>query len=171
MSASHVSSRRLNRYWRRPDEGEALWLLGGLYTFKALGEETGNAYTLVEVVAEAGFAVPLHFHDEEEEGFYVVAGEVSFIIGEQTVRTGAGSFAFVSRGVNHTFKFESPGSRLLLLLTPGPAPQEALFREMGEPAKTHTIPPAPEGLPDLQRLAEIAAKHGTKIVGPPPGGG
>ena len=28
-------------YFLGSDEGEAIWLLGGLYTFKALGEQTG----------------------------------------------------------------------------------------------------------------------------------
>ena len=31
------------------DDGERLWLLGGLYTFKASGDETGDAYTLFQV--------------------------------------------------------------------------------------------------------------------------
>lgn len=154
---------------RGADEGEALWLLGGLYTFKALGQDTGGAYTLVEVQGPGGFAAPLHLHEAEEEGFFVVRGEVSFVLGDDTVKASAGSFAFAPRGLAHAFRFESPDAVLLLLITPGGAGHEELFREMGEPAAERAIPPPPESPPDPERLAEIAARHGTRIVGPPPG--
>jgi hypothetical protein len=74
----------------------------------------------------------------------------------------------VPAGVPHAFRFDSPEAKLLLLLTPGGAGHEGLFQEMGEPAGQHVVPPSLEAPPDFARLAEIAAKHGTKIVGPPP---
>src|SRR5713226_4829843 len=60
-----VHTPALKDYRRGPADGERLGILGGLYTFKALGEETGGAYTLVEVQAAAGFAAPLHWHERE----------------------------------------------------------------------------------------------------------
>lgn len=64
-----------------------------------------------------------------------------------------------------------PDSRLLLLITPGAAGHEAIFAELGEPATVRTLPPPPEGPPDAERLTAIAASHGTRILGPPPGTG
>jgi quercetin dioxygenase-like cupin family protein len=159
----------MKEYWRHPDEGEAIWLLGGLYTFKSLGDENRNAYTVVEVLGSAGFAAPMHFHEREEEGFYVAEGQATLFIGEETISARSGSWAFVPRGVKHAFRLDSPETRLLLLITPGAAGHEGLFREMGDPAESHAIPPPPQEPPDPQRLAEIAARHGTTIVGPPPG--
>jgi len=58
---------------RSPVEGEALWVLGGLFSYKALNAETG-AYLACEVKAPEGYAIPVHYHDEEEEGFLRRAG-------------------------------------------------------------------------------------------------
>lgn len=151
---------------RTPDEEEALWVIGGLYTYKALHAETG-AYFACEVQAPDGFAIPVHFHDDEEEGFYVATGEATIFLGDEQHRLPAGAFAVAPRGVRHAFRLETPGTTLLLLLSPGPK-HEALFREMGEPARERVPPPPAGAPPDSGRLAEIAARHGTQIVGPPP---
>lgn len=143
-------------------------MLGGLYTYKAVGADNGNAYTLIEVRGHNGLATPHHVHEREEEGFYVVDGEVTLILGDQTIQARAGSFAFAPRGAPHAFRFASETATLLLLLTPGAAGHEDLFRELGVPAERHVIPPPPGGAPDFARLAEIAASHGTRIIGPPP---
>ena len=76
-------------YFLGSDEGEAIWLLGGLYTFKALGEQNGDQYTVVEVSGPGGargLAAPLHFHEREDEGFYIVEGEITLVIGDETSR-------------------------------------------------------------------------------------
>lgn len=153
--------------WRVPGQEDAVWLLGGLYSYKARGRDTGGAYSLFEV--QGPVATPKHVHSAEEEAFYVVDGEVSFLIGEELVRGGPGTFAFVPRGVEHGFRIESENAKLLLLLTPGATGHESLFEEMGEAAVSHVVPPPPETPPDPERLGEIAARHGTRIVGPPIG--
>ena len=157
----------LRGFWRGPEEGDDIWLLGGLYTFKARGSDNGDAYSLFEV--QGPVATPRHLHEREEEGFYVVEGKVTFLIGDQTIEATPGTFAFVPRGVEHGFKLESAEAKLLLLLTPGNAGHEDLFTEMGEPAGAHEVPPPPESPPDVEELAAIAARHGTRIVGPPLG--
>ena len=157
----------VREFWRKPDEGDRIWLLGGLYTFRARGGETANAYSLFEVQGQV--AAPRHLHDREDEGFYVVEGEVTLAIGEETIEGTAGTFALVPRGVEHAFTIETPEARLLLLVTPGDAGHEDLFTEMGQPAANHEIPPPPSGPPDVERLAAIAARHGTTILGPPIG--
>jgi quercetin dioxygenase-like cupin family protein len=152
---------------RANDEGEAVWLLGGLYTFRALNQETGQ-YTLVELKGPEGLAIPIHYHELEEEGFYVVKGEVTVFLGDDERTLAAGGFAWAQRGLRHTFRLETADATLLLLITPGPA-HEAMFREMGEVAAERIIPMRPSAPPDPAVLAEVAAKHGTRIVGPPPG--
>lgn len=152
---------------RGPEEGEALWILGGLYTYRALPAETGNAYLMVEVEGPKGLGAPLHFHDDEEEGFYVVSGTVRFVIGERIVDAGPGSFALAPRGEKHAFALASPDAKVLLLLSPGPK-HEHLFRAIGEPAARRAVPPPSTIPPDLERMARTAASYGTHIVGPPP---
>lgn len=150
---------------RGPEEGEALWVTGGLYTYKSVFAETG-AYFACEVKAPLGFAIPVHFHDDEEEAFYVARGEVTIFLGEEARRLPAGGFALAPRGVRHAFRLEADDTTLLLLLSPG-TKHEALFRELGSTAPRRVVPP-PAPPADVARMTEIAARLGTRIVGPPP---
>jgi quercetin dioxygenase-like cupin family protein len=155
-------------YWLGEDEGRALWMLGGRYTFKARGANNGNEYTLVEVAGPDGFAIPVHLHEHENEGFYVARGEIGFVVGDRTITAAPGSFVFAPRGVHHAFRLQSPEARLLLLITPGAAGHEDMFEEMGEPAPAKAPPARSDAPPDAELLGAIALKHGTRIVGPPP---
>lgn len=151
---------------RDHDEGEALWVIGGLYTYKAVHSESG-AYFACEVKAPAGFAIPVHFHDDEEEGFYVASGKATIFLGDEARRLAAGGFALAPRGMRHAFRLETPDTTLLLLLSPG-LKHEALFRAIGERAAERVPPPPVSETPDAGALAETAARYGTRIVGPPP---
>src|ERR671914_1546988 len=151
-------------------EGKALWWIGMLATIKATAEQTGGQYTLVEILAPEGFASPLHVHHQEDEGFWILEGEMTFYVGDQTIKARPGSFLFGPKGVPHAFTVDSGPARLLFVLSPGGF--EGLIREMGEPARELSIPPQPEAPPDeaeMQRMAAIAARYGNEILGPPPG--
>ena len=153
-----------------PGEGEALWWFGVLATIKATAEQTGGQYTLVEILAPEGFASPLHVHHFEDESFYILEGEMTFYVGDQTIKAQSGSFLFGPKEVPHAFTVDSGPARLLFVLSP--AGFEDLVREMGEPAREPTLPPQPGAPPDeaeMQRMAAIAARHGNEILGPPPG--
>jgi hypothetical protein len=59
-----------------PGRGRRLWVLGDLYEFKAVSEDTGGAYAAVEVRATPGLpGPPPHIHHREDEAFYVLEGE------------------------------------------------------------------------------------------------
>jgi quercetin dioxygenase-like cupin family protein len=155
---------------RLPEDAETISLLGGLYRYRGLGDDTARLYSLFEVTGDAGLAAPRHVHDEEAEAFYVVDGQVTLFHGDVEVEAPAGTFAVVPREVPHSFRFEAPGTRLLLMTSPGNAGHEALFRELGEPVSSgNGRSSAAPAAPDFAKLAETAARHGTRIVGPPPG--
>src|SRR5918911_1266281 len=68
-----------------------------------------------------------------------------------------------------TFTDDSGPARLLFIFSP--AGLEGLIREMGEPARSMTVPPQPEEEPDeaeMERMAAIGARYGAEILGPPP---
>ena len=154
-----------------PGEGEAWWWFGGLATIKATSEQTGGRYTLVEILVpefprEEGL---LHVHHFEDEGFYVLEGEMTFYVGDQTIKAQPGSFLFGPKDVPHAFTVDSGPARLLFILSP--AGMEGAIREMGEPARSLSIPPPPEEPPDeaeMGRLMAIAARYGGEMLGPPP---
>ena len=101
----------------KPGEGEAWWWFGGLATIKATGEQTDGRYSLVEILAPEGEGV-LHVHHFEDEGFYILEGELTFYIGEQTTKAQPGSFLFGPKDVPHAFIVDSGPARLLFILSP-----------------------------------------------------
>jgi|FLYL01.1.fsa_nt_gi quercetin dioxygenase-like cupin family protein len=154
-------------FWMRPGEEEAHWVLGALYSYKAPAERMRGAYSAIEVRAPKGMAAPLHYQDQESEGFYVAEGTVTVFVEGSEVEAPPGAFVFAPAGVQHAFRFETEG-RMLLLLTGASGRHEELFRAIGEPARRHEIPPPPETMPDLEEMQQAAARFGTFIVGPPP---
>jgi hypothetical protein len=94
---------------------------------------------------------------------------MTFYVGEQTIKAQPGSFLFGPKDVPHAFTVDRGPARLLFIFTP--AGLEGGIREMGEPARSLSIPPQPEAPPDdaeMERLAAIAARYGAEILGPPP---
>ena len=55
-----------------------------------------------EVPPHAGTPPP-HIHRAHEEIFYVLEGELEFMVGTQTMRAGVGTFVMVPIGALHTF--------------------------------------------------------------------
>ena len=155
---------------QEPGEGEAWWWVGLLATIKATKEQTGGRYTLVEILAPDGYGSVLHVHHRDDEGFWILEGEFTFYVGDQIIKARPGSFLFGPKEVPHAFTVDSGPARLLFVLSP--AGFEDLVRDMGEPARSLTVPPQPEAPPseaEMQQMAAIAAQHGAEILGPPPG--
>ena len=146
------------------DEGEARWWFGGLATVKATKEQTGGHYTLVEVLNAEGEG-PLHVHYREDEGFWVLEGELTVEVGEERIKAGPGSFVFGPKGVPHRYTVESGPARLLYILSP--AGFEEFIHATSEPAKERTLPPASEGPPseaEMEQLRALARQYGGELL-------
>jgi mannose-6-phosphate isomerase-like protein (cupin superfamily) len=148
-------------------QGRALWHLGALLNFKALGEETGEQFWALEGMADSHMAVPLHSHSREDEIWYVLEGEIVFTIGEQEFTAGPGAYAYIPRETRHTFRVASETARWFGFGTP--AGLDRWFFETGEPAQALTLPPPPAGPPDVQAIVASLRAYGTETLGPPPG--
>jgi quercetin dioxygenase-like cupin family protein len=150
---------------RRRGEGEAFWLLGGLYEVKASSDETGGAATIMEITLPASMGPPPHTHSGGE-AVYVLEGKLRYHIGEETVEGGPGSFFHIAAGTWENFE-PLEESRLLIVYMPGGV--ERFFAEAGEPAAARELPPAPEGPPDFEQLAAIGARYGMQMRPPAEG--
>ena len=155
----------LQPYALARDEGKSVWFLGTLMTFKATGAQTNNGFGLIEQVLPPGFAPPLHVHHNEDEGFYLLEGEITFHSGEKTMKATPGTFIFFPRDIPHWFLVEGDKpARLLQINTP--AGVEQFFDEVGEPAQAMTLPLP--GAPDIEKMVALATKYNIEILGPPP---
>src|SRR6187431_2609597 len=92
---------------RTPTEGRTIAIVGDVYRFLAVGEETNGKYAIWEAIVPPGSGPPLHVHSREEEGFYILEGEITFQIGEEPKVATAGMFANMPVGTPHSFKNES----------------------------------------------------------------
>jgi mannose-6-phosphate isomerase-like protein (cupin superfamily) len=108
---------------------------------------------------------PLHVHHNEDEWFYLLEGELTIWVADQTVAAPAGSFVFGPRDVPHTFIVSSDEARFLLVTQA--AGFEGFIRTLGTPAPVAEIPPAPAAPPDMAPVLQGAADHGLEILGPP----
>jgi quercetin dioxygenase-like cupin family protein len=108
-------------------EGERLEARTRVATIKIGREEIA----LIEFELERGFEGPEpHVHDDHVDSFYVLSGEAEFLLGDDKLLLGAGSFVAAPPGVAHTFSSGPGRSRLLNVHAPSTRFHERL-RRMG----------------------------------------
>jgi mannose-6-phosphate isomerase-like protein (cupin superfamily) len=72
--------------------------------FKADGPESENRYAISEWWLEPRTTGPGAHAHAEDDVFYVLAGTMSFLVGEDWVDAEAGSFVLVPAGMTHDFE-------------------------------------------------------------------
>ena len=155
------------QYARRADPESSVWYLGCLFTVLADSEETGGQYGLIESLSPKGTEPPRHVHSREDETFYLLEGEITFYIGDETYKATPGMFVSAPRGVPHSYTFETEVIRMLVLVAPGGF--EEFFRppQSSEPAQAMEPPPPSEVPPDIPAIVAALEQHGVEVVGPP----
>lgn len=146
------------------EEGTAYWFAGTRMVLKAGGEHTEGRFALLEQQVPGDYAAPHHVHHDEDEAWYLLAGDATFVCGDARFTAGPGAWVFLPKGIPHAFRVGPSGARLLTLSAP--AGFAAFVQAAGVPAPTGTLPP-PVPL-DVARLAVIAERHGIELLGPPP---
>ena len=120
--------------------------------------DTDGAYSLLEVEL-TGDGPPQHIHNNEDEAFYVLEGEVKFLLGEHTSIAKAGTFVRIPRGTRHAFcRVEKKNAKLLAIFTPTGI--EKFFDEAVDLDVTDT-----EAY--VAKANALAEKYNMEIVGPP----
>ena len=136
-----------------------IWFLADLVEVLADGE-----HTVLEMVAPPGDQPPLHVHNESEEGFYVLEGEVTFWAGDLERRLGPGEFVLGPKGVPHTYRVTSEAPARFIV-TSSTGEFAAFVQAYGVPAERRELPEP--GAPDVERLGRLAVAHGIDLLGPP----
>jgi quercetin dioxygenase-like cupin family protein len=103
-----------------PDEGDERYSAHVVYSIKAYGPITANAYTLVEIEIESGGTIPSQRHAAYEKGIYVLRGTLTATIEGQQTEISSGGFLNIPWGLPHEFRNSAAQPvRLLQLTTPG----------------------------------------------------
>lgn len=143
---------------------KCLAVAGAIYKFLATGEETGGAYTLFETIVPPNDpGPPPHIHKNEDEAFYILKGEFIISIGDEVFRAGPGDFAFLPRGISHSFKSQS-GEVSKFLAIVSPSGFEKFFDAVGEPVADDTVLPPPPSEEHIRKIIEQAPKFGIQLI-------
>src|SRR3989442_11249731 len=100
---------------------EPVWNMapGRAAALKLQSGQTGGSVMVLEEVMPAGTETPLHLHHNSDEVMYILSGEFTFKIGEQVTSGGAGTCAFMPRGIAHAWKNSgAEAGRALFVFTP-----------------------------------------------------
>ena len=130
---------------------------GRFAALKLLGHETNESIMLFEETVPAGTKSLFHLHQDSDEVAWVLAGEITFKIGDEVSVGGPGTCAFFPRNVPHAWKNTgSETGRVVFLYTPAAAGgyvEELLHR------------PGPMNDDERKQLRE---RYRWEIVGPNP---
>jgi hypothetical protein len=81
------------------------------------------------------------------------------------MRSGPGSFHFVSRGTPHSFNNAGDKPARMLILNQPAGLHETFFLEAGDAVADASVFPPPSP-PDFQRLGQAAARAGVEMLPP-----
>lgn len=126
---------------QRPTLENSVHYIAHTFSFLSTGEETGGAFSLVHCYFRKGFTAPPHYHQLEDESFYLLEGEIDFYVGDQKVKAAVGDFIVLPKNIPHHFDLVTETAKALMLITPSGF--EVFFKEFGRPAETIELPPVP----------------------------
>jgi len=115
-----------------------------------------------EAIVPPGGGPPPHVHSREEEGFYILEGEITLQVGDERLVATAGMFANMPVGTHHSFKNES-SRPAKMLISVAPAGLEMMFFEVGVPVAQGTTTAAPSTQEEIEKMLAVAPRYGIEI--------
>ncbi|MBD2325851.1 quercetin 2,3-dioxygenase [Alkalinema sp. FACHB-956] len=161
--APHLQAIVQQEIVQQPDQGDAYWVLGDLYRYKARSEDTNHAYALLEITMQPHSAVPPHCHSHEDESFYVLSGAMEFRLGDRVIAAPTGTFVHLPKGQVHQFSnVGSEPATCLCWVTPGGL--EKFWVEIGVPVDKNQPPEVTPA--DIEKVLAIAPRYGLEVIPP-----
>ncbi|OBX25119.1 Cupin domain-containing protein [Gelidibacter algens] len=135
---------------------------GGYFKILISPEQTSGNMALIDMTLPRGVEPPMHVHTREDETFYILKGNMTFVIGETVTKGVVGDAVFAPRQVPHHFVIESESARFLTLITPGQFVE--YFLEFSVPADDEVKLMPPQGPPPTEiieyMISQLKEKYG-----------
>jgi len=151
---------------RRPSPETTLDVFGVDVTFLVEKDDTDGRFGMVEYVSTPGHEPPPHWHEHEDEVFYVIEGHLEMHCGGQVLDVEAGECVFLPKRKPHGFIIRSPHLRAVCVIQPSGA--EQAFRILGLPKNgAEGRPPAPSyasAMTDPNGPLKVALQFGVHIL-------
>ena len=152
-----------------PNEGEAMFVLGDVVTFKITAAESDNHYFLTEIVSVPGGGPAfLHTHVPQET-FWILEGEYE-VYGQDedgekyAIPAPVGSTVHIPGNVPHGFRNVGDTTGKLLALYAPVVHQPEFFKEIGVPMPSSLAPMPFDEMPRNERILEVLAKHEMRLL-------
>ena len=139
----------------RANEGRTLHAFGHAVVILLDGKQTGGKFTAFLNVTPPGGGPGPHYHEHEDEWFYIVEGRVSFLLNDTWTDMFPGDCVYSPRGSVHGFK-NNTDQTIRVFINIAPSGFERFFAEAAEWWAN------PER--DISRIAAIEEKYRTFSV-------
>ncbi len=145
------------------EQAQAWWFLDTLVVEHRCAPEMDTV--VLEMTLPVGSSPPLHVHDDLDDTWYILKGEMVVHCGDDELVVGAGHWVSMPRGVPHTFRVVGDCEARILLVHDNASFRD-FIRDVGGPATARVVPTQPQ-FPPMDELARIAASHDLRSIGPP----
>jgi quercetin dioxygenase-like cupin family protein len=148
------------------DSAPAYWWLDDLWIVLAEAKDTGGRFSMMQELLPKGSGPGPHKHTWSDETFYMLDGEITFLIGDEIKTARTGDFMMVPRNTRHAFRVDSETASFLNGYTP--ASLEAALVELAMPATDRVLPPKGTS-PTIKMTPELLSRYGMDMLpGPNP---
>lgn len=134
-------------------EGIAVDFRGTKMVVKVPGEQSEDAYTLIEMTHPPNAGPALHVHPKAAEAYYVLEGEYSIHYGDKETLARAGDFVFIPKGTPHNYRSGPKGGKVLVI---SPAGLEKYFAQVAGMLKAGPV--------TWESEQEIARRYGQEFL-------
>lgn len=154
MDEAHAQFLRDHPRWTSgwamgPGDAPAFWNVGTYWRFLSTDLSTNGRSTTFEELCPPGVVAPPHVHDNEEEAFFVLEGDLTFLLGDEEIDAPPGTYVHVAPGTLHGFRCNSEVGRVFNTLVPGGFDHG--ISEHGRPAPRVALPPPGVSVAEIWR--------------------
>ena len=141
-------------------------VLGNVLKFLTFPSESNGKFAMVEAIVPKGVGAPPNHHAGETEAFYVLEGQVGFMLEGKEILAGPGDHIAIPDGAVHAFQAvgDKP-ARILIIKAPGNM-HDKFFTGIGEALpEGQTDLPEPQE-PNIPHVMSVAEEVGMTILAP-----
>jgi len=139
----------------REPQAPCLRVLGDTLRLLLRSDDSPHQMAAMTVTVEPGGQVPLHTHRVEEEGYFVLAGQLSLTVDSTEYQLNPGDFAHVPPRTAHAYRNSGPEPARFLAWTVG-GPIDQFFTEMSDQVRV-----MPD---DAPRMLALMGRYGIEMV-------
>lgn len=142
-------------------KGPSWWLIMDKMILLADAAWTHGRFTAWESICLPGGGPPPHTHSREDELFYIIEGELTFTLFDQTILGKPGTAVYLPAGSLHTFHNHTDKPTRYFLISTGDSFQ-AFVSELG--FRTEVLPvPVPPDEKEFGRIVRICHERGMEL--------